>query len=95
MMGHEASDDLDSSDDEDHFPPSQVFINNDGAKNNMAAQGGNNGKVNAKAAKFDKLLKVRSRGATVVNILRFGMSLQSILIWKTNLSDQLMMFECL
>ena len=60
MMGHEASDDLDSSDDEDHFPPSQVFINNDGAKNNMAAQAsGNNGKVNnAKAAKFDQLLKV-------------------------------------
>ena len=59
MMGHEASDDLDSSDDEDHFPPSQVFINNDGVKNMAAQASGNNGKVNnAKAAKFDQLLKV-------------------------------------
>ena len=63
MMGHEASDDLDSSDDEDHFPPSQVFINNDGAKN-MAAQASGNNCISyddlsaAKAAKFDQLLKV-------------------------------------
>ena len=52
MMG-QAVDDLDSSDDEDHFPPSQVFVNE---KQQSNAVGGAPGQ--SKAAKFDKLLKV-------------------------------------
>ena len=68
MMG-QASDDLDSSDDEDHFPPSQVFINNDRGAQPMA----NNGKVNtSKAGKFDQLLKV-SKMPLHHNALQFSL----------------------
>jgi hypothetical protein len=55
MMG-QANDELDSSDDEDHFPPSQVFDDGkQGARQGLA------GELNigqSKATKFDKLLKV-------------------------------------
>lgn len=49
-------DDLDSSDEDDQFPPSQVFLNNEASKNttaNVTAQGSS-----SKAAKLDQLLKV-------------------------------------
>ena len=51
MMGGAGNDELDSSDDDDHFPPSQVFI--DGSKDKHRQHA-----VQTKAAKFDQMLKV-------------------------------------
>ena len=49
-------DDLDSSDDEDHFPPSQAFEKQvDAGKNKLMGAGANI--AQSKASKFDKLLQ--------------------------------------
>ncbi len=56
VMMNSNPDDLDSSDEDDQFPPSHVFLNNETSKNTTANV--TQGAASSKAAKLDQLLKV-------------------------------------
>ena len=80
MQGH-GSDDLDSSDDDDHFPPAQAFVGNETSTNKAAAvtAKSNNNPNQTKANKFDQLLSKVSQPSSDQLFLARSLTLSMVL----------------